>query len=557
MGNNAPFKSLLSVLLIAIILIGCNESGNIIRNSNSNEDDHVALDMIYSEMGLSKYDDTVTLTFVREIDENFEALIENLPGSETLENNRWTSLYEQVLGISVQYDWVVQRGLYQQRLNSAIAYGRIPDIVKVDIQQLMQLNNANLIQDLTEAYELYATTATKEMHVAGGTNSLQLATIDEKLMGIPEANDAIERAEFIWIRTDWLDRLNLQPPQTMDDVLEIAKAFTELDPDQNSKDDTYGLALTKYLWDPVMGLTGFMAGYHAFPKMWIEDETGKLVYGGVQPEVKEALAVLQLMYENGQIEEEFMIKDGMNVAKLVEEGKLGLMYGEQWSSFFPIEASLKNQDARWQAFPIVSKYDQLPKVPLRFSGNQFLVVSERVEHPEAIIKMLNLHLEKNWGVTAEYEYYYSTPFPAWQLSPVTPFPATKNLDAYRKLVEFRRTGDERILNAEARSIHKNIEAYLKNGSSEGWGWERTYGNEGAFAILDEYEKNGQLMYEHSLGAYAAIFIENYSILESMQDEVYLNIILGNPVDTFDSFVDNWYKLGGAIMTEAVNELHQQ
>lgn len=555
MFSNVPIKCLLIVTIIGFILIGCHESGNINIIEDGADIGDVAIDINYDELGLSKYDETVTLTFVREIDENFEALIGNLPG-ETLENNRWTQLYEQVLGISVEYDWVVQRGLYRQRLNSAIALGSIPDIVKVDVQQLMQLSNANLIQDLTESYERYATPATKEMHLAGGINTLKLATIDGKLMGIPEPNDAIERAEFIWIRMDWLEHLDLHPPQTMDELLHIVKAFTENDPDHNNKNDTYGFALTKYLWDPVMGLTGFMAGYNAFPKMWIEDDSGQLVYGGVQPEVKEALEVLQTMYKDGQIEEEFVFKDGMNAAKLVEEGKIGLLYGEQWSSFFPIQASRIDPNARWQAFPIVSTSSELPKVPLRFSANQFFVVSERVQHPEAIVKLFNLHLEKNWGKTANYEYYYSTPYPAWQLSPVTPFPATKNLDAYRQLSEFRINGDERILNAEARAIHNNIEDYLKAGSSDGWGWERTYGRDGAFAILEQYANNDQLLYENFLGAQAATFIENYSILKSLQDEVFLDIILGKPIDTFDSFVEDWYKLGGAIMTEAVNGLHQ-
>jgi hypothetical protein len=31
-------------------------------------------------------------------------------------------------------------------------------------------------------------------------------------------------------------------PETVDDLYKIAKAFTEQDPDQNGKDDTFGLA---------------------------------------------------------------------------------------------------------------------------------------------------------------------------------------------------------------------------------------------------------------------------------------------------------------------------
>ena len=44
-----------------------------------------------------------------------------------------------------------------------------------------------------------------------------------------------------------------------------------------------------------------------------------------------------------------------------------------------------------------------PKVPLKFTTSSFFAVRTGYEHPEAIVKLFNLHLEKNWGETAEYE----------------------------------------------------------------------------------------------------------------------------------------------------------
>ena len=60
----------------------------------------------------------------------------------------------------------------------------------------------------------------------------------------------------------------------MEDVLNISEAFTEGDPDGNGKNDTYGMAMTSYLWDPIMGVSGFMAGYEAYPNIWIKDKSG-------------------------------------------------------------------------------------------------------------------------------------------------------------------------------------------------------------------------------------------------------------------------------------------
>lgn len=48
------------------------------------------------------------------------------------------------------------------------------------------------------------------------------------------------------VRKSWLKNLGLEFPTTWAKTLEIARAFTEDDPDQNGKDDTYGFALEGY-----------------------------------------------------------------------------------------------------------------------------------------------------------------------------------------------------------------------------------------------------------------------------------------------------------------------
>lgn len=543
-------KLMLTALLSVQILSACGQSDST-NNQISDENDHL---IEYQDRGLSKYNPPIEVTFVRETSVGMEDLIGLLPG-QTLEDNTWSRLYEQVLGIKIKYDWIAKGDLYHQKLGVALASGDIPEVVRVNAQQLRLLSNAGLIQDLSEVYEKYATPLTKRILSQEGNGPFDAATIDGKLMGIPETGSSIEGAQYIWIRTDWLDQLGIKPPQTMDDVLAISKAFTEKDPDQNGDNDTFGLAITQYLWDPVMGITAFMAGYNAFPNIWIEDDSGKLAYGGIQPEVKEALKVLQVMYRKGQIDSEFGFKDGNKVKEQVAAGKIGMLYGQQYGSFLVQVSRENNINAQWQAFPIVSLSGVAPKVPLRFSTNQFLAVRKDFKHPEAIVKLFNLHLEKNWGETAEYETYYISPLPIWLLSPVTPYPARKNLEAFRQLDEARRTGDTSVLKDEAKAIQKNIDTYLSGDKNKesGWGWERTYGPSGAFAILEQYEKNNQLLYESFVGAPTETMIEKQAILNNLQIETFVNIILGRSINEFDQFVEEWHKLGGERITTEVND----
>lgn len=546
-------KVLLSTLLLGSTLASCHQSSGIVHNREPKTQG----EGVYSARSLSAFNPPIDVEFVREIDDGLEDMLKALP-DETLEDNRWSQLYEQVLGIQIKYKWAVRSEQYYKKLDIMLASGDIPDIVKVNAQQLRQLSHAGLIQDLTKVYKEYASPLTQQVHRQEGSGTLESGMIGDKLMGIPETDSSIEKAMFLWIRTDWLNRLELSPPKTMIDVLAISKAFTEGDPDGNGRQDTYGIAATQYLWDPVMGLTGFMAGYGAYPNIWLEDESGKLVYGGIQPEVKQALKTLQDMYSNHEIESEFIFKNGSKAKQLIADGKIGMAYGEQWGAFLFQSSRNGDPDAEWQAFPIVADSGKVAKVPLKFTTSYFYAVRKDFAHPEAILKMFNLHLEKNWGKTAEYETYYNSSAPVWGLSPVTPFPADKNLEAYRQIAEARRQGATSQLQGEPGFIQGRIDRYLdrQEDSESGWGWEKIYGASGAMSILDHYEKNNQLLFDAFAGAPTETMIERQTILNNLQHDYFVNIILGEPIEQFDRFVEEWYRLGGADITAEVNQWYE-
>src|SRR5690606_35611206 len=62
---------------------------------------------------------------------------------------------------------------------------------------------------------------------------------DGKSYGVPYSG----QANALFIRSDWLENLGLEAPTNWDELVEVATAFTEQDPDGNGIDDTYGLAV--------------------------------------------------------------------------------------------------------------------------------------------------------------------------------------------------------------------------------------------------------------------------------------------------------------------------
>ncbi|MUT68250.1 extracellular solute-binding protein [Paenibacillus sp. NEAU-GSW1] len=561
-------KGVSLLLLTSLILSAC--SGD---NTTSNKEPDTAPTnqqeqnetTNVNEGPLTKYDPPIEVSFVRDLNDVVENNVLSVLQGETIEDNRWSRLYEEQLGIKIKYDWIVKGAStsdqYLQKINVTLASGDLPDVIPVNATQLKQLADSDQIEDLTKLYEQYASPLTKKVLSQEGTSPFDAVTYDGKLMAIPQLESSIERSMYIWIRTDWLEKLKLQPPKTVADVLAISKAFTENDPDGNGQKDTFGLGLTKDLWGGAMGLEGFMAAYNAYPNMWVEDASGKLVFGSIQPEVKKVLQVLQDMSKNGQIDQEFGIKDGGKVSEQISAGKIGMEYGEQWNSIWPLQLNRNNDpNAQWQAFPIVSESGDAPKVPLKFSTTRFFAVKKGAANPEAVIKMFNLHLEKNWGESAEFDKYYAPPEAesVWQLSPVTPYPAMKNVDAFRAIDAARKAGDTSTLKGEAKTIQEKLESFA-SGTKEGfalWGWERIYGEQGSMGIADQYEKNNQFLMEKFVGAPTPTMVERKATLDKLQTEVFVKIILGESIDTFDQFVENWKKLGGDQITQEVNEWYE-
>lgn len=240
-------------------------------------------------------------------------------------------------------------------MNIAVASGDLPDLMWLNNKNLIDLAENDLLYDLTELYETRTSDFTKSI-LEQDITSFNTAKIGGKLMAIPHTGSAIDSLQILYIRTDWLENLNLEMPTTMQELLAVAEAFTNDDPDQNGQDDTYGLGLTKnFIKDNHFGATGFFAGYHGYVRRWIDDGNGGVVYGSIQPEIKEGLLELQRMYAEGQIDPEFGVKDRNKVQEAIASGKLGIMYGGMSTPGAILKFNVVNDpNAKWEAIELVS-----------------------------------------------------------------------------------------------------------------------------------------------------------------------------------------------------------
>ena len=506
-----------------------------------------------------RYEEPVTVHFVRSTDNTLDANFFSQHPDKTMTDNLWTDLYRDVLNVIVEYDWIVKGGdEYNQKLNVALGVGDIPEFVNVNTLQLKQLAEADLIMPLEDIYEEYASDFTKEVLLETGTSPFDAATINGHLYGLPNVDSTLMIADLLWVRTDWLDKLGLPIPTTMDELIATAEAFCAADFDGNGERDTVGIAIAKNFWDQLFSLRGFFNGFDAYPEIWVEDGDGGLVYGSTLPGTRDALAKLHEMYENGLIDPEFGVKDSGKVAEATTEGRCGLFFGAQWNAIYPLQSCVNlDKDAQWRAVPIVSATGNPIKAQTDVGTLSWTVVRKDVAHPEAVVKMFNVFIDKNWGPDNENGIYYA-PLDSesiWKLSPVVPTRPNKNSDAFLVLEQYRRDGDDRKVTGEAYSILQKLKAF-ESGSEDGfalWGWDRIYGAEGAYGVLIDYQNKGMLQDNLFVGAPTETMTSRMSMLKDLQDDVFTKIILGgSPVDAFDKFVDDFYTLGGADITAEVN-----
>ncbi len=503
---------------------------------------------------MAKYDEVIEVTSVKIIPDGLQ-----FADGEDFENNIWTRGYEQELGIKVKYLWTVPAAQGEQKMNVAIASNDLPDITPVNLRQFKQLVETGVALDMTEFVKDYATPFTQEMLQSDYGVGLQQVSLNGKVMALPHIGGNIDGAAMLWIRADWLKNLGLSAPKTIEDVFTIAEAFTKNDPNQSGKDDTLGLGLTKDLFGGFAVLDGFFEGHHAYVNGWVKDSAGGLVFGSIQPQVKTALAQIAEMYKAGYIDQEFAVKDGSKVAEDTSSGKIGMVYGQHWIPFWPLQSTIDNNpEADWKPYSIASVDDKQAKVIISGSAGTAYVINKKMKNPEAAVKLYNYYYDKDCALSEQFDPEYhaddNRKYNRYQYALIGSHYGQQNIFIHRNVKKYLDTKDESVLeNYWVKDNFQQIQNYL-DGDKTYWMSYAWSGPEGAFSVIDNYDNNDLFLLNGYIQADTETMAEKGATLNKMRLETFTKIIMGTAsIDEFDTYVDNWKKLGGDDITKEVNE----
>ena len=509
---------------------------------------------------LEPYAEPITMTIGIPVD-----LSKAFPEGDSYENNVWSRAYEEELGIKLELAFTAANT--DDKINTLIATGDIPDLLCVNSAQLKMLSNSGLIRD--DLYDVYMANAGEGMRTiiegVGGDAAIPSATYDGKMMAIPILNTSPgEEVPVLWLRTDWMQKLGLEDPQNWDDLYKIIDAFVHQDPDGNGVDDTIGLTFSKDLWNSNFQMDGLFNVFGSYPKknFWVDNpnEEGKVIFGAFADETKAALEVVSKMYADGLIDAEFAVNDNSAAVQQVASGKCGVVIGAVWDTNSVLYTSNdEDPNADWHALPMVGLDGPTTKVTGNYPIIRYMVFNKDFEHPEAVIKMINLQFKKCFSddsTQAIYDTYIedasgNSGFAAFQIYPWGIFlPAVKNEMAADEIVNMGLSSDE--VDIWAKPFAKYVEGYA-NGDASLWRWYRFFGPDGGHLITGKYIADDLYYMNRYYGPTTDTMAESMSLIDDLVNEMFTKIIMGEEtVDAFDTYKAQAEALGLTDMTEEAN-----
>ena len=271
-----------------------------------------------------KYETPIELTVVQSV--TVSADQEN-----RTEDNNFKDFIEKQLGIRIVHKWVTTPEQYDQKVALMLATDDLPDVMLVDMKTLGQMIDAGQAADLTDLWKEYADPLTNSLMNPEGSTGFGMATRNGRLYGIPQTTPTLESLQGLFLREDWRVKLNLPEPSTFEELEKTLYAFAQNDPDGNGKNDTYAIGMNKELYGNGYDMIPIANAMHAYPNAWIKGADGKVVYGSVQPEMKNVLAKLSQWYKDGLIDPEFTVKSPEKEAEMVLKEQMGAFFGVQWA----------------------------------------------------------------------------------------------------------------------------------------------------------------------------------------------------------------------------------
>lgn len=433
---------------------------------------------------------------------------------------------------------------YAQKQQVQLSSGDIPDVMFVlSPLDLRKFAAQGILAEVPLETIQEAAPQTKSTLDQFAPQSWYYTGIDGKNYGLPGTYYNGQFATRVEWRTDLLKKAGIAKiPETID---EFTEAFAAL-----KKIGVFGITTagnSDYaLFHMIFG------AYGVLPMQW-KVKDGKVVNDAVQPEAKQALALLADWYKQGYIDPEFVTGKDLN-QKLIAGKVASYTYGNP-NSVDPNNPNSDLSAARKINPEAAIELGTPPKGPggqLSWSwgtaGNIWAFGKQLEHQPEKLKKILQIietirndeqtYLDLYWGEKGKHwDYADSNLGNKGGLKFLAPY------DDPNKAAADGIDGGSKGLN-EPFALQSNPAFYEKYSSQDDLeAWKK-----------DNYPRADFFGQPTILPSAAKIWPE----LQKLKIDSYMRIIIGEkPIDFFDDFAKQWNDKGGTQLEKEANELYQQ
>ncbi|MNB89155.1 Lipoprotein LipO precursor [compost metagenome] len=506
-----------------------------------------------------KYDPVITITTAKQLDENAGKYI----NGESLNDNVMTRWGVDNLGIKIQTTLLGgDASNYNTKLRLALTGSeKLPDVLPVyDTSLENDLIQSGLVKDITEDINKYMPDRLKEIYKQYPT-TFNPVIQDGKVYGMAISPNLTE-GEVMLIRQDWLDKLNLKAPTTIDEFEKVIAAFTNDDPDGNGKKDTYGFDFsgkdsynTGWVSDPVMIFSAYTG--KNLPGMWYDDN-GKLTYGSVADGNKEALAKLRDWYSKGYLNKELATQGAWDALADFTEGKAGIIIGRPWlyGSVKDVEKNVKG--AKIAAYPTIKGVKEDKTYQSGQLNDGVFMFNKDFNNMEAFFLYYDKLYDAAFG-TGDFKYGYAQGYDYDLVNGEVVFEPTKfnkPLDAVQGVGKMTFTKNTPSVDGPGKSYFD-----LANGAKADNGVlmrSASIDQTAKDGYVISYENRDVLLPNAFNGPPTTTMQSSWEQLNTMEKETFTKIIYSKePLEAYDEFVKQWYEKGGTKITEEVNDWYKK
>ncbi|WP_127587472.1 extracellular solute-binding protein [Paenibacillus koleovorans] len=227
---------------------------------------------------------------------------------------------ERITGIHADFKHPAS-GQENNQFNLMMSSGDFPDVIEWNWNNYPGGGRAALdsgaIVKLNDYIDKYAPNL-KKLLTDNPEIRKQISTDNGDIYSFPFVRNAPTLQTYfgLGIRKDWLDKLQLQVPTTIDEWHTVLKAFKEKDPNGNGKADELPLLLNKgtFNWgNPIINAWGIRNDFYL-------DTGGKVQYGALTTQYKEFLTTMRAWYKEGLIDPDYPATDAkQKTAKVTGE----------------------------------------------------------------------------------------------------------------------------------------------------------------------------------------------------------------------------------------------